>query len=173
MGSFSSVFTKSVFTKSVFTKSLFTNSVLKTTWLNPRSRRKSTASVVALSVPAGVPLSFAVLHQGFPVTDVDLTSRDVWVTNGQELLAGRLNRQIEELNGSVNAASSTFDVLQDGDDVFIYDASVGSVERIDPAFTTLGQRVDVVPGSELAFGGEVIAAMAPSGEVWEFRVHSW
>ncbi|RJT84723.1 fibronectin type III domain-containing protein [Cryobacterium melibiosiphilum] len=115
-----------------------------------------------------MPLSFAVLHQGFPVTDVDLTSRDVWVTNGQELLAGRLNRQIEELNGSVNAASSAFDVLQHGDDVFMIDESVGSLERVDPAFTTLGQRVDVVPGSVLAYGGDLIAAMAPTGEVWQF-----
>ena len=102
-------------------------------WL--RGRRVS-ASVVVLSVLAGVPLTFAVLHEGFPVTDVDLAARDVWVTNGKQLLAGRLNRQIEELNGSVNAASTAFDVLQDGDDVFLIDSSVGSIERVDPAFTT-------------------------------------
>jgi len=132
-------------------------------WL--RGRRVS-ASVVALSVLAGVPLTFAVLHQGFPVTDVDLTARDVWVTNGKQLLAGRLNRQIEELNASVNAASSAFDVRQDGDDVFLVDASVGSIERIDPAFTTLGERVDVAPGSEVVYGGDSLAVMAPSGKVW-------
>ncbi len=116
---------------------------------------------------ASVPFTFAVLHQGFPVSDVDLTARDVWVTNGKELLAGRLNRQIEELNGSINASSNTFDVLQDGDDVFIYDESVGSLERVDPAFTTLGQRVDVPPGSEVVYGGDTIAVMSPgTGEVW-------
>ncbi|MGO4691823.1 Ig-like domain-containing protein [Glaciibacter sp. 2TAF33] len=133
-------------------------------WLRTR---KTTASVVAIAVMAGVPLTFAVLHQGFPVTDVDLTARDVWVTNGKQLLAGRLNRQIEELNGSVNAASNLFTVLQDGDDVFMYDESVGSLERVDPAFTTLGQRVDVPPGSEVAYGGDTIAVMSPSsGDVW-------
>ncbi|WP_256041362.1 Ig-like domain-containing protein [Cryobacterium sp. SO1] len=124
------------------------------------------ASVVVLSVLAGVPLTFAVLHEGFPVTDVDLAARDVWVTNGKQLLAGRLNRQIEELNGSVNAASSAFDVLQDGDDVFLIDGSVGSIERVDPAFTTLGERVDVAPGSEVVYGGDSLAVMAPTGEVW-------
>jgi hypothetical protein len=93
--------------------------------------RKTTASVVALAVLAGVPVTFAVLHEGFPVSDVDLTARDVWVTNGKQLLAGRMNRQIEELNGAVNAASNAFDMLQDGDDVFLYDESVGSLERID------------------------------------------
>ncbi|WP_181397272.1 Ig-like domain-containing protein [Cryobacterium arcticum] len=133
-------------------------------WL--RGRRVS-ASVVALSVLAGVPLSFAVLHEGFPVTDVDLTASDVWVTNGKQLLAGRLNRQIEELNASVNAASSSFDVVQNGDDVFLIDGSVGTIERIDPAFTTLGERVDVSPGSEIVYGGDSIAVMeAKSGKVW-------
>lgn len=139
-------------------------------WLRTR---KTTASVVALAVMAGVPFTFAVLHQGFPVSDVDLTARDVWVTNGKELLAGRLNRQIEELNGSINASSNTFDVLQDGDDVFLYDESVGSLERVDPAFTTLGQRVDVAPGSEVAYGGDTIAVMAPgTGKVWAINAAS-
>src|SRR5512141_1790638 len=98
---------------------------------------------------AGVPFTFAVLHQGFPVSDVDLTARDLWVTNGKELLAGRLNRQIEELNASVNASSSTFDVVQDGEDVFLIDGSAGTIERIGPAFTTLCERVDVAQGSEI------------------------
>lgn len=129
--------------------------------------RRSTASVAALAIVVAVPVTFAVLHDGFPVSDVDLTARDVWVTNGEELLAGRLNRQIEELNGSVNASSSGFDVLQDGDDVFLYDEGVGSLERVDPSFTTLGQRVDVQPGSEVAYAGDTIAVMSPTtGAVW-------
>ena len=129
--------------------------------------RKTTASVVAIAVMASVPLMFAVLHQGFPVSDVDLTARDVWVTNGSQMLAGRLNRQIEELNGSVHATSTKFDVLQNGDNVFIYDESAGSLERVDPAFTSLGQRVDVPAGSEVAYGGDTIAVMSPAnGKVW-------
>ena len=66
-----------------------------TSWVRTR---KAAASTVAITLLAGVPLTFAVLHQGFPVTDVDLEAREVWVTNGKELLAGRLNRQIELLN---------------------------------------------------------------------------
>ena len=111
------------------------------------SRAQAVASAVALAVAVGVPVTFAVLHQGFPVTDPDLRARDVWVTNGQELLAGRLNRQIEELDAAVATASNDVDVFQDGDDVFLLDASVGSVERIDPSFTTLTQRIDVPLGS--------------------------
>ncbi|WP_157005911.1 Ig-like domain-containing protein [Agromyces laixinhei] len=134
-----------------------------TSWVRTR---KAAASTVAISLLAGVPLTFAVLHQGFPVTDVDLSVRDVWVTNGKELLAGRLNRQIEELDAAVNTASNAFDVLQDGEDVFLYDESLGSIERIDPAFTTLGQGVAAPPGSEVAHGGETLAILSPKGELW-------
>ena len=87
-----------------------------TAWVRAR---KPIASAVALAVVVGVPVTIAALHQGFPVTDPDLRARDVWVTNGQELLAGRLNRQIEELDAAVATASNDVDVFQDGDDVFL------------------------------------------------------
>ena len=130
-----------------------------------RSRR-GVASGVALAVLAGVPLGLAVLHQGFPVTDPDLRAREVWVTNAEELLAGRLNRQIEELDAAVAAATNEIDVFQHGDDAFLFDPSVGTIERIDPSFTTLVQRIDVPPASAVAYGGDVIAVLSPKGELW-------
>jgi hypothetical protein len=132
-------------------------------WLRPR---KTLATTVAIAVLAGVPLTAAVLHQGFPVTDPDLRAREVWVTNGEELLAGRLNRQIEELDAAVSTVSNEVDVFQDGEDAFLYDQSAGSLERIDPSFTTLTQRVDVPLGSKIAYGGDVLAVLSPKGELW-------
>lgn len=134
-----------------------------TSWLRPR---KTMATTVAISLLAGVPLTFAVLHQGFPVTDPDLRAREVWVTNGEELLAGRLNRQIEELDAAVSTVSNDMDVFQNGDDAFLYDLSAGSLERIDPSFTTLTQRIDVPLGSKVAYGGEVFAILSSKGELW-------
>ncbi|WP_169053953.1 Ig-like domain-containing protein [Agromyces sp. H66] len=128
--------------------------------------RRSVASTVALAIAVGVPVTIAAFHQGFPVTDPDLHVRDVWVTNGQDLLAGRLNRQIEELDAAVATASNDIDVLQHGDDVFLLDASAGSLERVDPAFTSLTQRIDVPLGSQVAYGGEVLAILSPAGELW-------
>jgi large repetitive protein len=128
--------------------------------------RKQVASVVALAVAIGVPVTIAAFHEGFPVTDPDLRARDVWVTNGEELLAGRLNRQIEELDAAVATASNDVDVFQNGDDVFLLDASAGSLERIDAAFTTLTQRIDVPLGSRVAYGGDVLAVLSPKGELW-------
>jgi hypothetical protein len=98
------------------------------TWLRGR---KVTASIVAVSVLVGVPVAAAIIHQGFPVTDVELQAKDVWVTNGQKLLAGRLNRQIEELDASVATVSNDIDVLQNGDNVLMHDRSGSTVERID------------------------------------------
>lgn len=136
-------------------------------WLSSRlAARKSIATTAAIAVLAGVPIGIAVLHQGFPVTDPDLRVRDVWVTNAEELAAGRLNRQIEELDASVATSASETDVFQHGDDVFLYDPAAGGVERVDPAFTTLVQRIDVPPASMLAFGGDVLAVLSPRGELW-------
>ncbi|SIN71475.1 Ig-like domain-containing protein [Agromyces cerinus] len=132
-------------------------------WLRAR---KGLASGVVLSLMAVGGVTVAVVHRGFPVTDPDLRAREVWVTNGEELLAGRLNRQIEELDASVATQSNGADVLQDGADVFLYDRDAGSIERIDPAFTTLTQRVEVPIGSRVAFGGDMLAVLSPRGELW-------
>ncbi|HWR85416.1 MAG TPA: hypothetical protein VN200_05435, partial [Rhodoglobus sp.] len=128
--------------------------------------RKTTASALVVALIAGVPLTFAALHPGFPVSDVDLTSRDVWVTNGELLLGGRLNRQIDELDASVVASNPTFDVLQDGDTLFLVDADAGRVEAVDPASTEVSSAIDVPPGSEVSYGGDIIAIVSPEGQLW-------
>src|SRR5690606_3089386 len=109
-------------------------------------RRRPIASALGLAVLAGVPVTFAVLHEGFPVSDVSLAARDVWVTNGDALLAGRLNRQIEELTGAVSAPSPDLDVVQDGASVFLVDPGAGSLARVDPAYTTLVEPVELPTG---------------------------
>lgn len=133
-------------------------------------RRKPIASALGIALLAGVPVTFAVLHQGFPVSDVDLQARDVWVTNGDALLAGRLNRQIEELNGSVSAQSPELDVVQNGSDVFLFDPGLGSLSRIDPSYTTLVEPAELPPGSSVALGGETLAILSPEGDLWALDV---
>ncbi|CAN5368468.1 Ig-like domain-containing protein [soil metagenome] len=128
--------------------------------------RKTVASALVIAVIAGVPLTIAALHPGFPVSDVDLTSRDVWVTNGEQLLGGRLNRQIDELNGSVIASSPNFDVLQDGDTLFLHDPDAGRLESVNPASTQVTSSIDLPPGAEVSYGGSVIAILSPAGQLW-------
>ena len=134
--------------------------------LSAPGRRRSIATVACFAVLVGGPLALAVLHQGFPVTDPELRVRDVWVTNAEDLLAGRLNRQIEELDAAVATTSDDIEVFQDADDVFLYDVAAGVVERVDAAYTTLVERIDVPLGSQLAYGGDTIAVLSPKGELW-------
>ena len=128
--------------------------------------RKTLASAVVIAVIAGVPLTIAALHPGFPISDVDLTSRDVWVTNGEQLLGGRLNRQIDELNGSVVASSPNFDVLQDGDTLFLHDPDASRLESVNPASTEVTSAIDLPQGAEVSYGGSVISIMSPDGKLW-------
>ena len=129
-------------------------------------RRRPIASALGLALLAGVPVTFAVLHEGFPVSDVELAAREVWVTNADALLAGRLNRQIEELTGSVSAQSPALDVVQDGADVFLVDPDLGSLSRIDPAYTTLVEPAELPAGSSVALGGGTLAILSGEGDLW-------
>jgi len=138
-------------------------SFLTRLWANKRSL----VSMLTITLLAGVPVTFAILHQGFPVSDVKLTSRDVWTTNAKDLLAGRLNRQIDALNGSVRTASASFDVFQDGDTVFLEDQVNSTLQRIDPAYTTLADPLSLPVGSELSYGADTLAVLDPSdGALW-------
>jgi hypothetical protein len=130
-----------------------------------RARRKTIASAAVIALVAGGTLTVAALHPGFPVTDVDLTSRDVWVTNGEQLLGGRLNRQIDELNGSVTASSPNFDVLQDGDALFLVDPDNDRLESVDPATTSVTSAVDLPADAEVSYGGDVISVVS-DGKLW-------
>jgi len=121
---------------------------------------------VAIALVAGVPVTIAVVHKGFPVSDVNLDSRDVWVTNGDKLMGGRLNHQIGELDASVTGSSADIDVLQDGGAYFLSDVKHGTLDRIDPAFSSLVDRVSIPVGSELSYGANTLAVLSPSGSLW-------
>ncbi|PRY69195.1 fibronectin type III domain protein [Glaciihabitans tibetensis] len=125
------------------------------------------SSATIIAVLAGVPITFAVLHEGFPITDVELEVQSVWVTNGPAFLAGRLNRQIEELDASVQTATDNIDVLQNGDQIFLHDRTQSTLERIDPAYTTLLERAEIPLDSEVILGGTTLSVVDPaSGNLW-------
>jgi hypothetical protein len=117
-----------------------------------------------------VPVTLAVMHDGFPVTDAVLHARDVWVTSQKDLYAGRVNLQIAELNGFAPIYTPDFsavNVLQNGDDVFVYDAMQGRIERVTPAFASLDERIEVPTGSNVSFGGSVLSVVGQAdGTLW-------
>ncbi len=133
-------------------------------WLQAR---RTVISATTLAVLIAAPVTVAVVHEGFPVSNVDLHALTVWVTNDQKALAGRLNTQIAELDGGVSAAAKNFDMLQSGNSLFISNADQQSVSRIDPSFTTLEQKIDTPAAAQVSFGGGRIAIVRPSdGALW-------
>ena len=128
-------------------------------------RHRATATALVVALIGGIPLTITALHPGFPISDVQLNSRDVWVTNGEDLLGGRLNRQIDELNGSVVASSASFDVLQDGDTLFMYDPVGGRIESVSAATTEVTSAIDVPKGAEVSYGGTVLTVLSPDGDL--------
>lgn len=131
-------------------------------WLRAR---KTVASATVLAVALAVPVTAAVIYEGFPLDDVDLMARDVWVTKGSERMAGRLNMQIRELNGGVNTGSA-IEVLQDGDAVFIHDPDRDSLVRVDPSYTDLREAVELPAGSTVSYGSERLVVTSADGIVW-------
>lgn len=120
-----------------------------------------------LAVLVAVPVGIALLHEGFPSVDVRMDSRDVWVTNTDDVMAGRLNAQIHELDGSVSLTGSDVLVLQHGDDVFLHDRGSGALGRVDPAYTDLRESILTPAGSVSAYGGGVLAVLDPAdGRLW-------
>ncbi|MCX7522081.1 Ig-like domain-containing protein [Microbacterium sp. STN6] len=134
-----------------------------TSWVSRRRRLTTAVAIVAI---VGVPVTFALLHQGFPRTDPQLNARDVWVTNGTELLGGRLNHQIGELDAKVNGASSHLDVLQDGGATLLTDTAQGTVQVIDPAYVSLTEKISIPVGAHLSYGKDTLAVLSRSGSLW-------
>ncbi|NNC11010.1 tandem-95 repeat protein [Planctomonas sp. JC2975] len=127
---------------------------------------KTLSSLIVIALVAALPVTLAVVHQGFPAEDVDVQSRDVWVTNGDALRIGRLNHQINELDTSVAAASKNLDVLQDGGAYFLADEQNGTLEKIDQAYSTLANRVTIPAGAAVSYGGDTIAVLSQQGKLW-------
>ncbi|MHA7986921.1 Ig-like domain-containing protein [Rathayibacter sp. CAU 1779] len=127
---------------------------------------KTLSSLILIALVAALPVTLAVVHQGFPAEDVDLQSRDVWVTNGDALRVGRLNHQIDELDTSVAAASKNLDVLQNGGAYFLADRQNGTLERVDQAYSTLTNRVTIPAGAAVSYGGDTVAVLSRQGKLW-------
>ncbi|MET4705811.1 Ig-like domain-containing protein [Frigoribacterium sp. UYMn621] len=133
-------------------------------WLRTR---KTVASATALAVLIVAPVTLAVLHNGFPVSSVNLKALDVWVTNANLSLTARFNTQITELDSiGVPAASNKFDVLQGGDNVFMTDPKSNKVSRVDPALASSTQSFDAPSASTVTYGGGRMAVLSATGALW-------
>ncbi|MGO3248959.1 MAG: Ig-like domain-containing protein [Agrococcus casei] len=128
-----------------------------------RQHKRSAAAgavVTAVATALGI-VAFA--HDGFETTNVDLHDGGVWVTNQEIQHVGHLNVEVEELDASFVAQSSSFDVLQQGDDVLLHDQSGGLLSVVETASATTGDTAAVPSGAEISLGGGVVSILDPSG----------
>ena len=141
------------------------------TWLG--RRRRGIASTTALSVLSSGLLLAAALSDGVPAPDVLLHDGSVWVTNADDLLLGRLNRQIDELTSGLRTTSSDFDVVQDGAHVLVHDRQADLLRPVDVAYAALTEdEVPVPDGAVVALGGSTVAVLAGDGSMWVRTVSS-
>jgi hypothetical protein len=139
---------------------------LKRLLASARSRRKF-LSGGSVSLAATTLVGFALVAPGYPTADVDLNDGGVWVTNSSELLVGRLNRQVDELDAALTAAADDVDVVQEGSEVFAVQPASGSLQRVDIAYAALESDVRVPVGAQVGLGGGTVTLLDPvTGSVW-------
>ncbi|NLT29171.1 MAG: tandem-95 repeat protein, partial [Propionibacterium sp.] len=109
----------------------------------------------------------ATVSPGYPAADLDLHDGSVWVTNRNERLLGKLNKQITDLETSVLMVNKEFDVLQDEKTVLVVDRTTNLLQRVDPTTTTLGTPVSLSANAEVTLGDETVAVVdETTGRMW-------
>ncbi|MGO1582308.1 MAG: Ig-like domain-containing protein [Actinomycetaceae bacterium] len=125
-------------------------------------RRRSVAAGAALAVASTGIVAAALAYDGEPVADIELHDGGVWVTNSDELLVGRVNYPVQELDGSVTAASADVDVLQEGSTVLVVDHGAALLQTLDPATVSTGAGAVTIPrGADLGLGGSTVGMLEP------------
>ncbi|MDX6245659.1 MAG: hypothetical protein QOE76_3382, partial [Frankiales bacterium] len=132
-----------------------------------RRRRGLVASTTALTLASSTLTVLAFTSQGYPATDVHRANDSVWVTSSANSLVGRLNQQVAHLDGAAVTPSTSFDVLQGGGHVLVYDKDTNLVHTLDPAAVKMDGGVAVPPGSQVAMGGGTVTILDPlNGSLW-------
>jgi len=134
------------------------------TWIRGR---KTAAAATALAVLIAAPVTVAVLHDGFPVSNLDLKALDVWVTSASDQLAARFNTQIKDLDSQgVPPSTKAFDVLQNGNNVFLTQGDGAKVSRINAATSLVSESITASSSFHEEFGGGRLAVLSATGQLW-------
>lgn len=135
--------------------------------LGLQKRHNKLISGTAFGVATAFLVAGAVLYPGFKTTEVELNDGGVWVVSKSRNAVGRLNYPSRVLDGAVTPASTTFDVLQDGLDVFVDDTAGATLNQVSAANLRLGGDKKLPGSSDVSFGKDVISVTDPaSGKVW-------
>lgn len=129
---------------------------------NPR-RSVLTGAVAALGVCS---LVLAFIAPGVEETKVDLNDGGVWVTNAKRGIVAHVNVPARLMDAGLHAASSAFDVFQNGEQVQLSDQAANTLSPIDVTTATLTSAVDYRGMTTDVRGGTIAVTDAPNGKVW-------
>ncbi len=122
-----------------------------------------TGAVAALGV-CSVVLAF--IAPGVEETKVDLNDGGVWVTNAKRGIVAHVNVPARLMDAGLHAASSTFDVFQNGEQVQLSDQVANTLAPINVTTATLTSAVDYRGMTTDVRGGTIAVTDAPNGKVW-------
>nr|WP_296534270.1 hypothetical protein [uncultured Actinomyces sp.] len=130
-----------------------------------RSPKKSalTGAVAALGA-CSIVLAF--IAPGVEETKVDLNDGGVWVINAKRGIVAHVNVPARLMDTGLHAASSAFDVFQNGEQVQLSDQVANTLAPIDVTTATLTSAVDYRGMTTDVRGGTIAVTDAPNGKVW-------
>lgn len=130
------------------------------TWF--QTRRSAIASLLVIAMVVSIVAGFAWRSDGYTSADVELNDSGVWVSDSTRSLVGHFNDSAGELDGSVRLEPGEMDIVQDGDVAFAVSSGSAEMLPLDGATMALGTGVALDPGTSVALGGGVLAAIEES-----------
>ena len=128
-------------------------------------KRFFTASVA--SAAAAAVITGAIVYPGFTTADVDLNDGSVWVTNRAEGLVGHLNDQSKVLDGGFAATTTTFDVIQNGSNVFMSGDGGSILSSVNVPMMAMAAEAALGGGKQTSQGTRIISLTdSGAGKVW-------
>jgi hypothetical protein len=143
----------------------------------PRAARRSSSPggrvvvALAMSCALGAALVVAWNQPGFPAVPPLPVDRSVWVVNGSDLLIGRINPDIGQLDSAVQVRANT-EVVQEPNPqapptVLVADQRRHELQVLDTTTVTLGARVRIPDVAAVQVGsGTLAVADQADGRLW-------
>lgn len=130
------------------------------------SNKKQLFSVGATALATAVVVAGAVVYPGFTTADVDLNDGSVWVTNKIDGLVGHLNDQSKVLDGGFSATTATFDVIQNGGNVFMNGDGGSLLNPVNVSMMAMSSET-IVGGKQVSQGTNTVTLTdSGTGKVW-------
>jgi hypothetical protein len=136
------------------------------------AHRSVVVTATSATVVAALVAAAAIVSTGYTAQRIDLQDPAVWVSNGQELAAGRINTEVLELNSVLAGAGSDLDVLQDGDTVLLADRANSTLAIVDPATSRITETIALPPDEpEVFLADDTVTIVARgTGQIWTVAV---